>query len=163
MGHLQDRARQEVGARQEALLGARLDVPGEQEAEAPRGDPQGERRVVDRRRPELRRGVEHRDVGERRRAVEFPDKSAARPHGGREPLPFYAVSGHAAPPELRGVKVREQVGDAAEVVGMRVRHGHRIEPEDLPRQQEGRDDGPSRVEFAAREAAGVDHHHAPAG
>src|SRR5438105_13183080 len=68
--------------------------------------------------------MEDRDgVGDRRRAVEPPDAGTARLDGCREPLPFDAASGHAAPPELARVKVREQVADASEVVGMRVRHG----------------------------------------
>src|SRR5207249_5672421 len=76
--------------------------------------------------------MEDRDgVGDRRRAVEPPDAGTARLDGSREPLPFDAASGHAAPPELARVKVREQVADASEVVGMRVRHGDRVEPEDL--------------------------------
>ena len=108
--------------------------------------------------------MEHGHVGRKlRRSVEPSGLSAARLHGGHEPLPFDAGARHTAPPEFARMEVREEIRDAAEMIGVRVRDRNGVDPEDLTGQEERRDHGRAGVEVAAWKAAGIDHDHSAPG
>src|SRR5207249_1119972 len=131
-----------------------LDVPGQEHGGRSLVHAQREGRVVERGVAAAVRRVQDLgragEGGERCARGEEAHPGRARRERRLEAPPLDAVAGDARPPELARAEVREQVRQAARVVGVRVGHDERVDAEDLARPEEGADHRRPGVEAAAQ-------------